>query len=198
MTLSKTGPIGIFNIFSPNPNIMAHNGGNKAILRIAFLTVPPNLITKTNERIKKMHIVAISQKIALKNPSWPKIPKVTGYPINAVLAIITVTSTLHNFLSSYPNLFNIKNEITPVTNDEIRMTTGKIPNLGINDKSDENSAEKIMHGNKIFITILFKGLMSFSDKKSMRLRTYPIAIIKMIDKIVTSISFINNNLNSII
>ena len=87
----------------------------------------------------------------------------------------------------------MKNEIAPVKNDEIRITTGKIPNLGINVRSDENSAEKIMHGNKIFITILFKGFMSFSDKKSMRLRTYPIAIIKMIDKIVTSISFINNN-----
>ena len=86
------------------------------------------------------------------------------------------------------------NEIAPVTIEDEKIMKGRIPNFEIEDKSAAYNAEKTIQGIKIYITILFKGVMSFSDRKSIRLRTYPKPIIKIMDKIVTSISFINNNL----
>ena len=91
-----------------NPKTTAHKGGKKEIFLTAVLTVPPNFKIKTKDNIRNMHNVAISQKIALKNPSEPYIPNVTGYPINAVLAIITVTNTLHKVTSSKSSRFKIK------------------------------------------------------------------------------------------
>ena len=82
-------------------------------------------------------MVAISQNIALKKPSWPKIPKLTVYPINAVFAIITVTKTLHNFLSGKLSIFKMKNDIIPVTKDEAKIINGSTPNSEIKDKSAE-------------------------------------------------------------
>lgn len=87
----------------------------------------------------------------------------------------------------------MKNEITPVTIEDEKIINGKIPNFEIKDKSAAYNAEKTIQGIKIYITILFKGVMSFSDRKSIRLRTYPKLIIKIMDKIVTSIWFINNS-----
>ena len=79
----------------------------------------------------------MSQKIALISPSFPKIPMLIGYPINAVLAIITVTKILHNFLPEKLNCFKMKYETIPVMNDDAIMTKGRIPKVDINDKSAE-------------------------------------------------------------
>ena len=67
---------------------------------------------------------------------------------------------------SYTKAFKMKNEIKPVIKEVDNMTKGSIPSFDINDKSAEYNPLKIIHGNNILITILFKGLMSSSDKKS--------------------------------
>ena len=69
---------------------------------------------------------------------------------------------------------------------------GKIPNFEIEDKSAAYNAEKTIQGIKIYITILLKGSMSFSLKKSIRLRKYPKPIIIIIDKIVVRIASIKH------
>ena len=66
-----TDPIGILKKLKLKPKTTAHKGGNKAILRTAVLTVPPNFSIKTKDNIKKIHKVAMSQNIALKKPSAP-------------------------------------------------------------------------------------------------------------------------------
>ena len=78
MVFSKTGPIEILHKLREIPRIMAHNGGKNAIFLTAVFVLPPNFKTKENDNIKNIIIVAISQNMALKNPSLPYIPKVTG------------------------------------------------------------------------------------------------------------------------
>ena len=74
-------------------------------------------------------IYMLRQNIALKNPASPKTPKLTGYPINAVFAIITVTKTLQSLLSSKPNFLRIINDIIPTINEEQIIAIGRTPNL---------------------------------------------------------------------
>ena len=62
-------------------------------------------------------------------------PNVTGYPMKAVFAIITVTRTDHNFLSSNLSCFKIKQDMIPVANDDAKIINGKMPNFGIKDMS---------------------------------------------------------------
>ena len=97
----------MFIKLNTSPKITAHNGGKKLIFLTAVFIVPPNFKIKTKDNIRNMHNVAMSQNMALKKPSWPKIPNVTGYPMNAVLAIMTVTKTLHKVISSSFNCFKI-------------------------------------------------------------------------------------------
>jgi hypothetical protein len=132
-----TGPIGMLKKLNPNPRITAQSGGKRVIFLTAAFAVPPNFIIRTKDSIKKMHKVAISQNIALKKPSCPKMPKVTGYPMKAVFAIITVTRTLHKVMSSSFNCFRMKYETTPVTSEEARIMKGKIPNFERSDRSAE-------------------------------------------------------------
>lgn len=78
MAFSKTGPIGIFKKFNAKPSMTAHNEGNNVILLTALFKFPPNFKTKMNESNRKINKVAISQKIALKKPAWPNMPKLIG------------------------------------------------------------------------------------------------------------------------
>jgi hypothetical protein len=84
----------------------------------------------------------------------------------------------------------MKYDTIPVANEDNNITKGNIPNLGNKSKLAKYKALKIMQGSNIYITILLKGSMSFSLKKSILLRKYPSPIIMMIDKIVTIIAFI--------
>ena len=156
----------------------------KTIRLIAVLNVPPNFIDKTKDKIKKITVVAISQKIALNKPSFPKIPILTGYPINAVFAIIIVTKIDHNLTLEIFNRLRIKYEITPVTKEDNNSINGRTDNEGIKDKSAVYKAEKIIHGKKTFKTILLKESIESTSKKPILLRKYPKAIINTIDKIV--------------
>ncbi len=74
----RTEPIGILAKLNIIPNIIAHNGGNKTILRMAFLMFPPNFKISTNESRRNSIDVEMSQKIARTRPSFPKIPKQIG------------------------------------------------------------------------------------------------------------------------
>ena len=175
------------NKLKTTPKIIAHKGTKKTILLMADLNVPPNFKDKTKDKIKKIIVVAISQKIALNKPSFPKIPILTGYPINAVLAIIIVTKIDHNLTFEIFNPLRIKYEIIPVINEYNKITKGRTDNEGIKDKSAVYNAEKIMHGKKTFKTILLKESIESTSKKPILLRKYPKAIINTIDKIVIRI-----------
>lgn len=74
----RTEPIGILARLKAIPNIIAHNGGNNAILRTAFLMFPPNFKIRINDSSRNSTDVEMSQKIALIRPSLPKIPKHIG------------------------------------------------------------------------------------------------------------------------